>query len=230
MLQVDFNLKKYYFLTTQVAYTISSVNGIIKEEEKHLMSEKPSKNKTAIMKAIEKIVTTDGYGSVSMSRVAQETGLSPATAYNYFANKHDMIATTYHDACERFNKFLISHVKTTGAPDAQLAAYMQAVYDFGIEEPTTFLFTNSIFNSPINQEMSESKHWTNSIMEPWVKLAQQGIDQGYFRQMDPLAMIYLAYHVVSNMVVDFYQKNLTEDSLSIEEIIIIVLQGLRKPK
>jgi AcrR family transcriptional regulator len=82
-----------------------------------------SNNRTLIMDAVAKIITNDVYGSVSMSQVAKLTGLSVATAYNYFANKQDMIITTYHEACERLNQYIINHISKNGAPDVKLASY-----------------------------------------------------------------------------------------------------------
>jgi AcrR family transcriptional regulator len=91
------------------------------------------------MDAVAKIITNDGYGSVSMSQVAL-TGLSVATAYNYFANKQDMIITTYHEACERLlTQYIIDHTSKSGAPDVKLASYMHAIYDFSKIQLTTFL-------------------------------------------------------------------------------------------
>lgn len=189
-----------------------------------------SNNRTLIMDAVAKIITNDGYGSVSMSQVAKLTGLSVATAYNYFTNKQDMIITTYHEACERLNQYIIDHVSKNGAPDVKLASYMHAIYDFSKIQPTTFLFTNSIFNSPINREISQSDQWIDSIMQPWIKIARDGIQQDYFRQMDPLTLIYLAYSNVSCFIVDTFNHNISPDSTSIDEIIIIFLNGIRNPK
>ncbi|MGN1279682.1 MAG: TetR/AcrR family transcriptional regulator [Limosilactobacillus sp.] len=193
------------------------------------MNKKSAENRKSIMQAIAKIITTDGYGSVSMSRVAKETNLSVATAYNYFANKHDMIATTYHEYCELINEHLTRCVNSKTAPDIQLAAYMRGIYQFAQEKPVIFLFTNTIFNSPLNQEMSESANWTNSIMSPWIDIASRGIEEGYFRRMDPLALIYMAYNTVAGMIVDVHQHNVQPDQVSIDEVVIIFMNGIRQP-
>lgn len=36
---------------------------------------------------------------------------------------------------------------------------MRAIYDFSKSQPITFLFTNSIFNSTVNREISQSDQW-----------------------------------------------------------------------
>lgn len=193
------------------------------------MTAKKTSNRDLIKNAVAEIITKDGYGSVSMSQVAKLTGLSVATAYNYFANKQDMIITTYHEACEQLNQYIIDHVSKNSAPDVKLASYMRAIYDFSKSQPITFLFTNSIFNSTVNREISQSDQWTNSIMQPWVQIAHDGIQQGYFRQMDPLTLIYLAYSNVSCLIVDTFNQNIPKNRTTIDEIILIFLTGIRKP-
>lgn len=51
------------------------------------MTAKKTSNRDLIKNAVAKIITKDGYGSVSMSQVAKLTGLSVAT----------------HEACEQLN-------------------------------------------------------------------------------------------------------------------------------
>lgn len=186
-------------------------------------------NRTAIMQAVAEIITNEDYGSVSMSQVAKLTGLSVATAYNYFENKQDMILTAYQEACEKINEFILSQVGEKGTPDAKLASYMRAIYTFSQQEPTTFLFTNSIFNSPVARKISEKENWRDSIMNPWTKIAKDGISDGYFRTMDPLSLIYMAYDCVSGFIVNSFFKNINPNNTSIDEIIIIFLTGIKSP-
>lgn len=65
----------------------------------------PEKRAT-ILRGAGEIFARDGYEGASMSRIAQEAGVSKGTLYNYFAGKADLFAAYVESECSR----KLSHV------------------------------------------------------------------------------------------------------------------------
>ncbi len=62
------------------------------------MRQKDEKKYRAICQAAIKLINTIGFAEASMSKIAREAGVSPATIYVYFHNKEDLLNQIYLDA------------------------------------------------------------------------------------------------------------------------------------
>ena len=58
---------------------------------------KDENKQEAIRQATIKLVNEIGFASCSVSKIAKEADVSPATLYIYYKNKEDLIVSTYID-------------------------------------------------------------------------------------------------------------------------------------
>jgi len=59
------------------------------------MRTKDNEKETALFEATVKLVNDIGFASSSVSKIAREAGVSPATIYVYHKNKEDLLVSTY---------------------------------------------------------------------------------------------------------------------------------------
>ena len=71
----------------------------IRDEEKH----------QAIIKATIKLVNKIGFVASSVSKIAQEANVSPATLYVYYDNKEDLLVTTYVEIKKKLSECLLQN-------------------------------------------------------------------------------------------------------------------------
>ena len=55
--------------------------------------ERSRKTVTAIIRALHRIICTDGYGSATTAKIAKEAGVGIATVYGYFDDKEDILVS-----------------------------------------------------------------------------------------------------------------------------------------
>ena len=61
------------------------------------MRTRDDEKKEALFAATVKLVNAIGFVSSSVSKIAKEAGVSPATLYVYYKNKEDLLVSTYID-------------------------------------------------------------------------------------------------------------------------------------
>jgi AcrR family transcriptional regulator len=59
------------------------------------MRTKDDEKEAALFEATVKLVNEIGFASSSVSKIAKEAGVSPATIYVYYKNKEDLLVSTY---------------------------------------------------------------------------------------------------------------------------------------
>ena len=59
------------------------------------MRTKDDEKEAALFEATVKLVNEIGFASSSVSKIAREAGVSPATIYVYYKNKEDLLVSTY---------------------------------------------------------------------------------------------------------------------------------------
>lgn len=60
-----------------------------------IMRTKDDEKDSALFEATVKLVNEIGFASSSVSKIAREAGVSPATIYVYYKNKEDLLVSTY---------------------------------------------------------------------------------------------------------------------------------------
>lgn len=94
---------------------MKGVNKLRRKDEK--------KNET-IKKSLIKLILQNGFNGTSISKIAKEAGVSPATIYIYYENKDIMIHEIYHELRMEQESFLLDNI----APDTNAKAAMETIF------------------------------------------------------------------------------------------------------
>ena len=110
---------------------------------------KDERKPEAITKTIIKLINNIGFANISMSKIAKETGLSPATLYIYYESKDDMLRKTYMSIKRQMSQECLSNINISDDIKdivfqlcRNLLAYMETHAD-------EFLFLEQSANSPL---------------------------------------------------------------------------------
>jgi AcrR family transcriptional regulator len=91
-----------------------------------------------ILKAAERLFAKDGYGGVSMRKVAKAAGCSPAALYLLFPHKRALLRNIWENALSEFDRVLARAERSARAPLARLKALGGAYVAFWRAHPDHF--------------------------------------------------------------------------------------------
>lgn len=139
------------------------------------MRTKDEMKQDALFRATVKMVNEIGFASSSVSKIAKEAGISPATVYIYYKNKEDLLVCTYM----AIKKELISSMLKDLDNNRPIRDIIKTVW-FNLFEYTSthqddFHFTEQFANSPYTDLVDTDE--IDRMFLPLVQVIQRGIEQ-----------------------------------------------------
>jgi len=103
---------------------------------------RPSKTddpRRSILNAARSMVVADGHGDLSLRAVAAKAGFSPASIYEYFDSRDDLLAAVAQEGMERLRLALAQALEKSKRPADALEHLGLAYVQFAQEHPEDFL-------------------------------------------------------------------------------------------
>ena len=177
------------------------------------MRHKSEEKYEAILQATLRLVTELGFHGLSMSKIAKEAGVAPATIYIYFENKEDLINTLYQEVKEIIVKDIMKGYHA-GMPSRQAFELIwHNYYKSIIAHSPEFSFLEQFANSPYISSVSREEG--KRIFEPYITFFQQAIDAGAIKPM-PFSMLQAFFSAPMNALAK--QEIATGEKLSGEDL------------
>lgn len=111
------------------------------------------------MDAARELFVAEGYGSVSMRKIADKIEYSPTTIYLYFKDKSDLL----HQICEQTFARLAQNIKAiqqlSDNPLEKLRSGMREYVHFGLKHPSQY---EIVFITPLPKGLGKQFEQTNS--------------------------------------------------------------------
>ena len=179
--------------------------------------------RAGILNASMKLFLKDGYDKVSLRKIADEIEYSPATVYNYFKDKDEILYSLHNTAFEKFY-FELSKANNIKNPLNRLKKLGKLYIDFALNNPKYYdlMF---IMRSPIKNVQSE-KDWVkgHESFQILRDCISDCIKEGYLRKTNAdtaaFAMWSFVHGVVSLiirkrcvMIPEEYLETIANDSL-----------------
>ena len=160
---------------------------------------KDDEKKAALFEATVKLVNETGFASSSVSKIARQAGVSPATLYVYYENKEDLLISTYIKIKRNLSMAMLNNFNDK-LPIRDILRnvwfnlfhYISANLDYiNFAEQ----FSNSPYGSLVEKEM------IRQYFEPFQKVMQRGIDRKIIKNVNCSilkAFMYYPITVLSN--------------------------------
>jgi len=94
--------------------------------------------KQRIAEAARRLFYADGYGAVSMRRLAQEAEVTPKTLYSYFGSKNAILQHIWSDFFSELFDELDTLARKRGSPGARLRAVALRYIDYWVAHPERY--------------------------------------------------------------------------------------------
>lgn len=158
------------------------------------MRTKDEGKQEALFRATVKLVNEIGFVSSSVSKIAKEAGVSPATLYIYYKNKDDLLVSTYIAIKRAMSGALLSGFDDSRPVRDILETVWRNTFGFTSEHPDYFQFAEQFSNSPYSSLVDQDV--VEKYFEPIFKVVQGGIEQKIIKDVDFDILAAFMFHPV----------------------------------
>lgn len=112
------------------------------------MRRKDDSKEQSIKEAVVKLILELGFHGTSISKIAKEAGVSPATVYIYYESKEIMLQAIYHEYSEEIFDYLLSKIDKTMDGRKLIEILASGYYTYIKENEEIFHFVDQFSNCP----------------------------------------------------------------------------------
>lgn len=183
-----------------------------------------------IINAAEDVFTRKGFNEARMDDIAEETGLSKGTLYNYFKSKDDLIIAILDRIFQReFKAFEQSDVSKMNASETIDLFVDTVTKDIKLMlrlMPVAYEFLALAFRNKTVQKAL--KVYVNRYMEILVPIIENGIASGEFKEVNPKEVaIAMGAILEGTILIWVYDKSLVNPEVNIRSGIKLLLEGVQ---
>jgi AcrR family transcriptional regulator len=183
-----------------------------------------------IVTAAEDVFTKKGFNEARMDDIAEETGLSKGTLYNYFKSKDDLIIAILDRIFQReFKAFEGTDVSSMSASDTIWLFADTIAQDIKLMlrlMPVAYEFLALAFRNKTVQKAL--KVYVNRYMNILVPIIQSGIDSGEFKKVDAKDVaIAMGAVLEGTILIWVYDKSLVDPEKHIRSGFKLLMEGVQ---
>ena len=159
------------------------------------MRTKDDEKQEALFEATVKVVNRIGFAFSSVSKIAKEAGVSPATLYTYHKNKDDLLISTYMSIKRRLTEIAFEDIDETKPIRDIFQQIWFNLFKFTVEHSNYFQFSEQFANSPIYDQVNKKE--IDQMFRPIARLIKYGIKMKIIKSMDPdIISAFIFYPVI----------------------------------
>ena len=177
------------------------------------MRTQDEEKKEALFEATVKLVNEIGFAASSVSKIAKEAGVSPATIYVYYKNKEHLLVSTYIDIKLDLSRALLSDFNDRLPIRDILRNVWFKMFEYISNHLEYYKFIEQFSNSPYSALVNKQE--VEQYFEPLAKVLQTGIEQKIIKNVNFDILTAFMYHPITvlanpSLCTDF---ELTEENI-----------------
>lgn len=112
------------------------------------MRRKDDEKQKSIKEAVIKLILKEGFHGTSISKIAKEAGVSPATVYIYYENKEVMLQNIYYEYSEDIFDYLLHKLNNCNTGEQIIEILVKEYYFYIKENSEIFHFVDQFASCP----------------------------------------------------------------------------------
>ena len=156
---------------------------------------KDDEKEAALFEATVKLVNEIGFASSSVSKIAKEAGVSPATIYVYYKNKEDLLVSTYIHIKLNLSQALLSDFNDKLPIRDILRNVWVNMFEYISNNLEYYKFVEQFSNSPYRSLVNKQE--VEQYFVPLIKVLQRGIEQKIIKNVNFDILTAFIYHPIT---------------------------------
>jgi AcrR family transcriptional regulator len=185
------------------------------------MRKKDDEKQRNIKKAVINCILKEGFHGTSMSKIAKDAGVSPATVYIYYQNKEMMLQDIYREYSEEVFYYLLSKITKNMDGKQLIEVLIKSYYVYIKDNEDIFNFVEQFSSCPALSNQCEIMKGIYNLYNLLDDMKNRKIIKN-FRNDNLLAVIFSPVKEISNSLCSSEE----ERSEMLEEMIKIIQDAL----
>ncbi|WP_022666364.1 TetR/AcrR family transcriptional regulator [Desulfospira joergensenii] len=156
---------------------------------------KDDNKKKALFKATIKLVNEIGFSAASVSKIAKEAEVSPATLYTYYKNKEDLLVSTYLEIKQDMSRAALEGFDDSLPLRDILEKTWLKLFRFISDHPDYYRFSEQFASSPFSERVDQEK--VEYYFVPLIRALEKGIRQKIIKDVDRHFLGAFMFHPIS---------------------------------
>jgi len=146
------------------------------------MRTKDDEKEAALFEATVKLVNEIGFASSSVSKIAREAGVSPATIYVYYKNKEDLLVSIYIEIKLDLTRAMLSGFDARLPIRDIFRNVWLNMFEYISNNLEYYKFIEQFSSSPYSSLVNRQE--VEQYYEPLIKVLQRGIEQKIIKNVN----------------------------------------------
>lgn len=185
------------------------------------MRKKDDGKERSIKEAVIKLILEQGFHGTSISKIAKEAGVSPATVYIYYENKEIMLQDIYREYSEQIFDYLFTKLKNGMNGQQIIEILVRGYYTYIQENEEIFHFVDQFSSCPALSSQCIEKKGINNLNILLEDMKEKGIIKDYEDDNLIAIIFYPIKHIATK-----HCNGQAEQRLLLEEMITIIQDAL----
>jgi AcrR family transcriptional regulator len=146
------------------------------------MRTRDDEKQEALFEATIKTVNEVGFAAASVSKIAREASVSPATLYVYYENKEDLLVSAYIEIKKAISRAILENFDPSLPIRDILKNVWHSLFAHISHNREHFQFAEQFANSPYHTLVERER--VEKYFQPLLEVVQRGIDQKIIKDVD----------------------------------------------
>lgn len=185
------------------------------------MRKKDDEKQKSIKEAVIKLILKEGFHGTSISKIAKEAGVSPATVYIYYENKEVMLQDIYREYSEDIFDYLLDKLHNCSNGEQIVEILVKEYYFYIKENSEVFHFVDQFASCPALANQCSARNSIYKLNNLFDEMKRKRIFKDLRNYNLKAMLFYPTKSIVMNSCI-----NDDEKSELLEELIRIIQDAL----
>lgn len=185
------------------------------------MRRKDDEKQKSIKEAVIKLILKEGFHGTSISKIAKEAGVSPATVYIYYENKEVMLHEIYREYSEEIFDYLFYKLNNCNHGEQIIEILVREYYFYIKENNEIFHFVDQFASCPALSNQCSARNGINVLNNLFDEMKRKRVFKDFRNDNLRAMLFYPTKSIVINSCIDENEK-----SELLEELIKIIQDAL----
>ncbi|MDR3598331.1 TetR/AcrR family transcriptional regulator [Clostridium sp.] len=167
-----------------------------KDDEKH----------KSIKEAVIKLILKEGFHGTSISKIAKEAGVSPATVYIYYENKEVMLQDIYLEYSEDIFDYLLDKLNNCNKGEQIIEILVKEYYLYIKDNGEIFHFVDQFSSCPALANQCSARNGINILNNLFDEMKRKRVFKDYRNDNLKAMLFYPTKSIVMNPCIDDNEK------------------------